>query len=52
MKLCSILLQQENQPAENADTKMYVGPNVHFLSLISRSTEGKITSGLCILNVK
>lgn len=49
---CSAVPQQENQPTENADTKVHLGSKVHFLSLISESTEGKITAGLCILNIK
>jgi len=52
MKYCSAVLQQENQPTDSADTKILAGSKVHFLSLISRSTEWKITSGLCILNIK
>lgn len=49
---CGAVPQQENQPTENADTKMHLGSKVHFLSLISESTEGKITAGLRILNIK
>lgn len=46
------VLQQENQPTENAETKMHLGSKVRFLSLISRSTEEEITAGLHILNIK